>query len=156
MSSFASWVSGRRGKWIVLAIWIVAFVVMTPLGTKLQDETQDDTASFLPESAQSTRVVELLDSKFPSQETSQGLVVYQRDGGLTDADKAKIAADAKALDDLPDSELALTAPPTEPFAKGTPGDLVSADGSLAYTVLVVPTDFDNLDDWGKLVRDTTG
>ena len=156
VSSFASFVSGRRGKWVVLAIWIVAFAVMTPLGSKLQDETKDDTASFLPESAQSTRVVELLDSKFPNQETSQGLIVYQRDGGLTEADKAKIAADAKKLEDLPHDELPLVAPPTQPFASGAPGDLVSADGSLAYTVLVVPTDYDNLDDWGKLVRETTG
>ena len=33
----------------------------TPLGAKLADETQDDTASFLPESAESTEVVQILD-----------------------------------------------------------------------------------------------
>jgi len=52
----------------VIAIWVVALVVMMPLGSKLTDETRDDTASFPPESAESTRVVELLDSRFaPAQ-----------------------------------------------------------------------------------------
>ena len=94
----------------MVAVWIVAVVVMMPLGAKLADETRDDTASFLPESAESTRVVELLDSRFASEETSQGLIVYQRDGGLTAADKAKIADDAEELEALPDDELPLEAP----------------------------------------------
>ena len=129
-----------------------------PLGSKLADETRDDTASFLPESAESTRVVELLDSRFPQKETTQGLIVYHRDGGLTEADKAKIAEDADKLAATPHDKLPLVAPPTQPFGKdGEPvKGLVSQDGSLAYTVLVVPTDFENSSDWGTLVRDTTG
>ena len=43
------------------AFWIVLAFAFSPLGAKLADETQDDTASFLPESAESTEVVELLD-----------------------------------------------------------------------------------------------
>jgi putative drug exporter of the RND superfamily len=151
-----SLVAGRRSKWVVIAIWIVAVGVMMPLGSKLADETRDDTASFLPESAESTRVVELLDSRFAAQETSQGLIVYQRDGGLTEADKAKIAEDAQRLEALPDDELPLEAPPAQPFGPDAPPDLVSKDGSLAYTVLVLPTDFEKSSDWGTLVRDTTG
>ena len=52
-----------------------------PLGAKLGDETQDDTTSFLPASAESTDVVKILDEDFASGETTQGLIVYQRDGG---------------------------------------------------------------------------
>ena len=156
MRALASFVTGRRGKWIVLAIWVVAFATLSPVGAKLADETQDDTASFLPESAESTEVVELLDNEFPSQETSQGLIVYQRDGGLTAADREKIAEDAAALDALSEGELPLTRPPTAPFEQGAPPEIVSEDESLAYTVLVVPTDFENSADWGELVRDTTG
>ena len=101
MRALASFVSGRRGKWVVLGIWIVVFAALMPLGAKLGDETQDDTTSFLPASAESTEVVKILDEDFPSGETTQGLIVYQRDGGLTAADKQKIAADAKALEELP-------------------------------------------------------
>ena len=83
MKALANFVTGRRTKFVVLAIWIVAMVFMSPLGAKLADETRDDTASFLPESAESTEVVETLEDDFDAGETSQGLIVYQRDGGLT-------------------------------------------------------------------------
>jgi putative drug exporter of the RND superfamily len=162
VSRLASLVSGRRGKFAVLAAWVVAFVALMPLGSKLADETQDDTASFLPESAESTEVVETLDSEFDSGETTQGLIVYQRDGGLTEADQQKIADDAEALEGLPEDELPLVRPPVTPSA-ATPGAAssdapaaVSEDGSLAFTTLIVPTDFENQADWGEAVRDTTG
>ena len=156
MRALASFVSGRRGKWVVLGIWIVVFAALMPLGAKLGDETQDDTTSFLPASAESTDVVKILDEDFASGETTQGLIVYQRDGGLTAADKQKIAADAKALEELPDSELPLTRPPIVPFAPNSPPDLVSQQGDLAYTVLTVPTNFEEQADWGENVRDLIG
>ena len=140
----------------MIAVWILLAVALGPVGSKLGDETQDDTTSFLPESAESTEVVRILDSDFESGETTQGLLVYERNGGLTEADKAKIARDASALNDLPEDELPLTVPPEAPFAAGSPPDLVSPDGDLAYTVLTVPTDFEKQADWGEAVRDTTG
>jgi putative drug exporter of the RND superfamily len=149
-------VAGRRAKWVVIAVWILLGVALGPVGSKLGDETQDDTTSFLPESAESTEVVRILDDDFESGETTQGLIVYERGGGLTQADRAKIAQDAKALDDLPEGELPLTVPPEVPFAAGSPPDLISPDGDLAYTVLTVPTDFEKQADWGEAVRDTTG
>ena len=82
--------AGRRGKWLVLAFWIVLLVVFAPLGSKLADKTQDDTESFLPKNAESTKVVRALDKDFKAGETSDGLIVYQREGGLTAADKDKI------------------------------------------------------------------
>ena len=155
---------------MVLAIWIVAFVVLTPLGAKLADETQDDTASFLPESAESTRVVEILDEEFDSGETTQGVIVYQRDGGLTPADEEKIATDAAELQRLSQEdpeELPLVRPPVTPFPEtGASGGgteaaaqaptAVSAEGDLAFTTLIVPTDFEQVADWGETVRETTG
>ena len=156
MRALASFVSSRRGKWVVLGIWIVVFAALMPLGAKLGDETRDDTTSFLPASAESTDVVKILDEDFASGETTQGLIVYQRDGGLTAADKQKIAADAKALEDLPESELPLTRPPVVPFAPDSPPDLVSQQGDLAYTVLTVPTNVEEQADWGENERDLIG
>jgi len=156
MNAFASFVSGRRGKWVVLAVWIVAFAALMPLGSKLADETRDDTTSFLPESAVSTDVVNILDEEFASGETTQGLIVYERDGGLTAPDRRTIAEDVRKLDDLPQSELPLTRRPTAPFTAASRNVLVSPDGDLAYTVLTVPTDFDRSADWGETIRDTTG
>ncbi len=156
MRALAQVVTGRRSKWVVIGLWVVVAFALSPVGAKLGDETQDDTTSFLPESAESTEVVRILDDEFPAGETTQGLIVYDRNGGLTASDKAKIAEDARALEALPDEELPLTRPPEVPFAPGSPPDLVSPDGDLAYTVLTVPTNFDEAADWGKAVRDTTG
>jgi RND superfamily putative drug exporter len=149
----ASIVTGRRTKWLVLVLWIVAFAVMSPLGSKLGDETQDDTASFLPESAESTRVVEILDSEFETGGTTFGLLVYQNEAGLNAADRRKIADDAQRIQSAGEEEVPLTEPPTVPFAPGSPPDLVSENDEVAYTVLRVPTNFEESGDWGKNVRE---
>jgi RND superfamily putative drug exporter len=146
---------------VVLVLWLIVLAVAMPLGAKLQDETRDDTLSFLPESAESTEVVRILDQEFAAGETTNGVIVYQRDGGLTAADKRAIAADASAvenagLDEDGDPKVPLTEPPAVPFAPGSPAELVSPDGTVAYTVLTVPTDFDKVADWGKEIRDLTG
>ena len=141
---------------MVLGSWIAVFVVLMPLGSKLSDETRDDTTSYLPASAESTDVVHKLDSDFASGETLTSTIVYQRDSGLTAADRRKVAEDAKALEALSDDELPLTVPPAVPFAPGSPSGLVSSDGTLAYTVLTTPSQYDDEADWGKAVRDTTG
>ena len=104
MNAFASFVTGRRTKWLVVVAWVVAVAALSPLGSKLADVTEDDTASFLPESAESTEVVNGLDSEFEAGETTQGLIVYQRDGGLTKADEKKIAEDAAALQKISEED----------------------------------------------------
>ena len=103
--------AGRRGKWLVLAFWIVLVFVFAPIGSKLADKTQDDTESFLPKNAESTKVVRALDKDFKAGETSDGLIVYQREGGLTAADKDKIRRDAFQVS----SEIPVTQPPAVPF-----------------------------------------
>jgi RND superfamily putative drug exporter len=148
----ASIVAGRRGKWLVLALWIVLVFVFAPIGSKLADKTTDDTESFLPSNAESTKVVRALDKDFKAGETSDGLIVYQRDGGLTAADKDKIRRDAFQVS----SEIPVTQSPAVPFLASSPPGLVSSDGSVAYTVITVPLDFDKLGDWGKEVKDATG
>jgi RND superfamily putative drug exporter len=156
LSWFADKVSSRRGKWVVLALWVVTFAVLSPLGAKLSDETRDDTTSFLPESAESTEVVHLLDDDFKSGETTLGLIVYHRDSGLTPADQRTIAQQASELAALPADELPLTEPPSVPFTPRAPDALVAPDGQLAYTVLTVPTNFEDQADWGENVREVTG
>jgi RND superfamily putative drug exporter len=151
----ASIVTGRRSKWLVLVVWVIAAAALGPVGSQLSDETEDDTASYLPESAESTEVVEILDREFAAGETTFGLIVYQREGSLTSADQQVIAQDAGEIQRAGD-EIPLTRPPVVPFTKGAPPDLVSDNGDVAYTVLRVPTNFDAAADWGKAVRDITG
>src|SRR5215211_3297333 len=102
MARLARFVTGRRTKWAVLAFWILVLIVFAPLGSKLADATDDRTESQLPKNAESTEVLRLQQDRFASGQTVNGLIVYQRDGGLTAADKARIASDAqKAAKVLP-------------------------------------------------------
>jgi putative drug exporter of the RND superfamily len=151
MRSLARTVSGRRSKWLVPIVWIVALAIFSPLGAKVADETNDETSSFLPVSAESTEVNELLSDRFASGQTVNGLIVYRRATPLTAADKRKIASDARRAQ----AELPLAGKPVVPFAGG-PTALVSRDGRLAYTVLTFRDDFDKLGDWGEDLRDITG
>jgi putative drug exporter of the RND superfamily len=152
VSALASFVSGRRTKWVVIALWIVGVIALSPLAAKLGDATRDETASFLPEDAQSTEVQKLLKDRFPGGETTIGLIVYKRDGGLTEADRAKIARDARRVDDA----IPVTQPAQVPFSPGAPPGLVSENGEATYTVVTVPLDFDRVADWGKETRDLVG
>ena len=152
MSALASFVSGRRTKWVVLAIWIVAAFAMGSVGSKLADVTTDETASFLPEDAQSTEVQELLKERFPGGETTIGLIVYKREGGLTEADRQRITEDAQKVDDA----IPVTQPAQVPFEPDAPPGLVSENGDAAYTIITVPLDFDRVADWGERSREVIG
>src|SRR5262249_10509725 len=108
------------------------------------------------------------DHEFPQGETDDAIVVYKRDGGLTAADKGKIAADAKAIGAAPKNDAAakaagvstdkvidLVGTPQVPFAPGASPTLVSQDGDVATATYKVPTNFDEEHIWGQAIRDIT-
>ena len=152
MRALASFVTGRRTKWVVLAAWIVLAAVLAPLGSKLADKTNDSTESSLPKNAESTRVVHLLEKEFPGGQTITGLIVYHRPGGLTAADKAKMVADARNAR----KKIPVVGNPVVPFQPGAPRSLVSSSGDLAYSVVAVPDKQDKAPKWGKDLRGVTG
>jgi putative drug exporter of the RND superfamily len=76
--ALASFVSGRRTKWFVVVAWIVLLAALSSLGRQLADETNDETQSFLPDSAESTEVVRLLGEEFEGGQTVNGLLTYER------------------------------------------------------------------------------
>jgi putative drug exporter of the RND superfamily len=156
LRALASIVAGRRAKWVILGIWIVAAFAMSPLGQKLSDVTTDDTESFLPKNAESTEVVRTLDDQFPSKETALALIVYQNPNGLTPANFARIRADAAKIKAEPEKiPLVASQPPVIPAPVGPTSRLVSANHQVAYAVYTLPTDFDKESDWGKAIRDIT-
>jgi RND superfamily putative drug exporter len=147
MARVARFVTGRRTKWVVLALWIVVVLIALPIGAKVADITDDRQESFLPKNAESTEVIRLQKSEFRGGETVNGLVIYQRSGGLTPADLLKLRADArKAAQRLP-------------VTNGTPtSPTVSPDRSLAFFSLTVPSskDQDKVTQYGKDLRKITG
>src|SRR5712691_5854140 len=86
--------AGRRTKWAVLVLWIVILAVAGPLAGKLMGAEKNDAQAWLPARAEATRVL-ALQSQFQSPNVFPAVVVYDRPAGLTAADRAKAAADAK-------------------------------------------------------------
>src|SRR3954454_20349395 len=151
MRALAALVTGRRGKWVTVALWIVLAVIFAPLGSKLADKGDNRTERFLPKDAESTKVVKQLEDDFPGGQTVTGLIVYHHPGGLTAADKAKMVSDAKAAQ----ANLPLIGKPVVPFQPGTPKELVAPQGDLAYSIVALPDNQDKLGDWGKELRTFT-
>ena len=84
--------AGRRAKWVILLVWLAAAGALGPYQAKLQQATTNDPASFLPASAESTKVVETLRQRFANGRTTPALIVWRRDGGLTELDRRAISA----------------------------------------------------------------
>ncbi|MCU0257544.1 MAG: MMPL family transporter [Solirubrobacteraceae bacterium] len=122
--------AGPRSKWVVLAIWIAAIFAVSgaQLPTKFEDIQKNDSASFLPGDAESTKALAKTE-ELQGAENVTIVAVYRREGGLTGADKAQIAEDRERLN-------ALNLPATKPF--GEPE--LSRDGSSALLLADIATD----------------
>ncbi|WP_329341385.1 MMPL family transporter [Streptomyces sp. NBC_00663] len=93
-------VCGRRAKWVVLVLWLVLLFLTAPLASKLTDAQDNDAASWLPGSAESTQVLQISEDFRPEQ--IPAIVIYARESGLTAEDRAQITQDARQLRQLRD------------------------------------------------------
>ena len=88
--------AGSWTKWVVVGVWVVVLVIALPLSSKLTGAEKNDASAWLPGGAESTKVLNV-QSQFQSPNVFPGVVVYERASGLTAADRAKAAADARAI-----------------------------------------------------------
>jgi RND superfamily putative drug exporter len=117
--------AGSWTKWLVVGFWLVVVVVAFPLSNKLMGAEKNDASAWLPANAESTKVLDL-QSHFQSPNIFPAVVVYQRASGLTGADRAKAAADARSfagLGGVGDGQVA--------------GPIPSADGKAIQTIVSV-------------------
>ena len=93
--------SGPRAKWVVLAVWLLTVFAFSAasLPSKFEEIQENDSASFLPADAESTKALEAT-KEIQGAENVTIVAVYRRDGGLTAADKRQIAEDRAELNAL--------------------------------------------------------
>lgn len=132
--------TGRVTKWVVLAAVLVITGIMGVFSTKLTSVQNNEASSWLPESAESTKVLdELSESVDPNDIPT--LVVYHRDGGLTDDDLATMEADGEEIAELEGVTEQGVLTPTAAEAAAAQGapvpTLVSEDGEVAYLYFVL-------------------
>ena len=99
---------GRSKRWVLPIVVVLLWLfVGGPLGSfagRLAEVQKNDNASFLPKSTESTRVLnEFL--TFTGQESLPTIVVFERPGGLTAADKQAIAGYGAELKDVAERRL---------------------------------------------------
>src|SRR5687767_14835032 len=91
--------AGRRSKWVVFTIWLVGiFIAAGPadLPTKFMDAEDNESTSFLPGDAESTKALTATED-LQGGGLAPAVIVYQRESGLTPADRAKIVEDVRLL-----------------------------------------------------------
>ncbi|GAA1379205.1 MMPL family transporter [Catellatospora chokoriensis] len=90
----------QRLRWLLpaigLVIWLVVGGAMGGFASKTAEVQKNDNASFLPESAEATVVLDL-SKKFAGLDVVPAQLVYGRDSGLTEADKTVIAEQLATL-----------------------------------------------------------
>ncbi|MGX1305183.1 RND superfamily putative drug exporter [Streptomyces albogriseolus] len=139
----------RRARWLVplalLIVWLGVGGMLGPYAGKLGEVATNDQASFLPQSAESTQVLDER-KKFDQQETLPAIVVWTADGErITDA---QTAAATRAVARLAG----------EPGVVGEPSPAFpSEDGKALQSVVQVEPDLgEGLADVIDEVRETAG
>ncbi|MBE1491258.1 MMPL family transporter [Plantactinospora soyae] len=89
--------SGRRAKFAMLALWVVLAALVGPLALKLGEVQNNDNLGALPGGAETSRAIERAEAAFPEPDGLVAVVVYAREAGLSEADRAKVATDRAAF-----------------------------------------------------------
>ena len=78
-----------RRRWLALGLfvlWLLVAGFAGPYSGRLADVQTNDNAAFLPKTAESTEVNDL-QRRFVDQETTPGIIVWERESGITAADR---------------------------------------------------------------------
>jgi len=139
MTRFLAYPAGRRSKWIVLGVWFVvlAAVMGTNLPGKFADAEKNESKSFLPGDAESTKALDAVES-LQDGEQAPTVIVYRRGEGLTAQDKATITDDLAKLNALKFRNTTAFGNPAGP-GSGEPFQL-SQDGTTALIANTIEGD----------------
>ena len=132
--------AGKRAKWVVAATWLLVMfgVFAFNLPGKYADAEQNESTSFLPGDAESTKALEAVES-LQGGEKAPTVVVYRRASGLTAADRRTIAEGRANFNRLREERAAAGEAPfraTTPLSEPVP----APDGKAALLTLTITGD----------------
>lgn len=88
-SGYSKWVAGKRSKWVTLIVWIMVIAVLTIVWPGVSSQEVNNAPNF-SEDVASVQAQQLADKEFPSGTGIPALLVWQREGGLSDDDLGHI------------------------------------------------------------------
>jgi RND superfamily putative drug exporter len=158
IAALAAAVTGPRGRWVTIAIWLALGIGGWLGRSQISNVTAAGQSSFLPKGAESIRALEVLDGSSGKsgggREEVPAVIVFDRRGGLTAPDLNAIGKLGKGLNRL---GITGATPVIAPFSAGTGRSLgkiarfasgigpISRDGEAALVVLAL-----NADDRGAI------
>lgn len=143
---FADAVTGRRGRRLVIAVWLAIGVAGFVGRSQIDDVTAAGQSSFLPKNSESTRALDVLQHSQHSGEEVPVVIVFNRVGGLTRADLRAIGRIGDGLNRL---KITGATPIVDPFSADSEASLgdvariadgigpISRDGEAALVVLAI-------------------
>jgi RND superfamily putative drug exporter len=154
MSRLLTLATGRTSKFVVAGIWLIAVFAMigANLPGKFADAENNESTSFLPSDAESTKALTVAE-ELQDGEQAPIVIIYRREGGLTEADQQKIAADRDELNAAMEKY-----PQVSPFGEPQP----SPNGDAALLIGNITGDgesetiLDPIDDIREMVSDPGG
>lgn len=121
-------VTGPRGRWVTIALWVVIGVGGWFGHSQIGGVTAAGQASFLPANSESTRAIEALQTGggngAGAGEEVPAVIVFDRDGGLTEADLTAIGRIGDGLNRL---KITGATPIIDPFS----ADATESMGAVA-------------------------
>ena len=145
----AAVVTGRRGRWLTFGVWVLLGVAGFFGHVHLGDVTAAGQSSYLPSNSESTRVVDVLQRSYKGGNDVPVLIVFDREGGLTQADLDAIGRLGSGLERL---GLTGATPVFAPYSGDTDSPLgrvakiahgvgpISRDGEAALVALAIDAD----------------
>jgi RND superfamily putative drug exporter len=142
--------TGPVTKWVIFVAVLLLTGVMGYLGGKLADVKNNEQSSWVPSSAESTRVADQISGEVNPNDIPT-LVAYHRAGGLTDADLAAIDEQAAKIADIDGVNSTGVLTPNAAAALQEQGQnvpsLLSDDGQVAYVYFTFNM---GKDGWNKI------
>jgi RND superfamily putative drug exporter len=102
--SIINLVTSKYGRIICILAWIIAPISLFVFSPSLTDVSSSRQQDFLPVGAESTEAIKISEEHFPSNGIP-GILVYKREGGLTNQDLAAIHIDFRWLESQIDQRL---------------------------------------------------
>ena len=139
-------ITGRRGRWVAIAIWVPLVIAGLIARAHIDDATSAGQSSFLPSGAESTQVADQLQHDYKGGDNVPVLIVFDSPAGLDKADLAAIARLGEGLDRL---KITGATPVFDPITDQTSGPLrqftefargigpVSRNGKAALVALAI-------------------
>ncbi|WP_188633246.1 MMPL family transporter [Lentibacillus kapialis] len=136
LQKWGRYVSGRKSRFVTLVIWMLVIGLFTFIWPHVN---QEETASnnLLPKDAMSVEAKEIIDEQFPNDKGVPLLLVWYRNGGLTEADYNMVQSLYQQLKQEP-----LTSQSMVPDFAKAPIQALKKQASSDNEVLVTPVFFE--------------